>query len=516
MLEALAEPLAALPNYLGGHLRLSLAAILAGLAISLPLGVFAAHRPAVGGPALGLASTLQTIPSLALLALMVPLLGGTIGFAPAFIALTLYAVLPTLRNTIVGLQGVDPVVLEAAKGAGMTPLQSLWRIELPLAAPTILAGIRTSTVWIVGTATLATPVGASSLGNYIFSGLQTRNWTTVIFGCVLAAGLAIILDQLIGGLEYAARKRKRAPAIAATIALALLVAAGLGAGLVVGQGGSGARLTASADEAPVLEGRTVVIGAKGFTEQYILAELFELQLETRGAQVERRDNLGSTIAFDALVSGEIDVYVDYTGTLWATILQRDDPMGRHIMAAEIAAELYQRHGVLMLGGLGFENAYGLAMTRTQAESWGVTSIDDLADRDFSIAGDPEFFARPEWIRTRDAYGLGQAQTRGMDSTFMYGAVRDGEVDVIGAYTTDGRIAAYDLVVLDDPRASLPPYDAVILISPQAAASPALANALAPFLNAIPADAMREANRRVDLDRETPAQAAAWLWGEVGR
>ena len=514
MLDSLAEPLAALPNYLGGHMRLSLAALAAGLAISLPLGIFAAREPRLGGPALAIASTLQTIPSLALLALMVPLLGGTIGFAPAFLALTLYAVLPTLRNTIVGLQGVDPVVVEAAAGSGMTRSQSLWWIELPLAAPTILAGVRTSAVWIVGTATLATPVGATSLGNYIFSGLQTRNWTTVIFGCVMAAGLAIILDQHIRGIEYAARVRKRTPALFAGGGLALLIAASLGSSLWMASGQGGAQRLADSTGETRIAGQTIVIGAKGFTEQYILAELFEIVLEDEGAVVERRDNLGSTIAFDALVSGEIDIYVDYTGTLWATILERDDPVARHIMALETAAELYSRHGIVTLGRLGFENAYGIAMTRTQSEDWNIQSIDDLAARDFSIAGDPEFFARPEWVRTRDLYGLQQAETRGMDSTFMYGAVRDGEVDVIGAYTTDGRIAAYDLVILNDPRQALPPYDAVILLSPQAARSTALAAALTPLINAISAADMREANRRVDLDRETPAQAAEWLRGEV--
>ncbi|MFW5661749.1 MAG: ABC transporter permease, partial [Oceanicaulis sp.] len=175
MTETLTSLIEQLPAYLGGHIRLSLAAILTALTISLPLGLYAARSPAIAGPAVTAASVLQTIPGLALLALMVPLLGGTIGFLPAFVALTLYGVLPVLRNTIVGLQGVDPGVREAARGVGMSPVQSLMRVELPLAAPAIVAGVRTASVWVIGAAVLATPVGATSLGNYIFSGLQTRN-----------------------------------------------------------------------------------------------------------------------------------------------------------------------------------------------------------------------------------------------------------------------------------------------------------------------------------------------------
>ncbi len=171
MSSNLAERWAELPDLLAGHMLLSLAAILVGLSISLPLGILAASRPRLAAVVFNAASVIQTIPGLALLALMVPLLGGMIGYAPAFLALMLYSILPILRNTIVGLQGLDPVVREAARGIGMTPRERLWQVELPLALPVIVAGLRTAVVWVVGAATLATPVGASSLGNYIFAGL---------------------------------------------------------------------------------------------------------------------------------------------------------------------------------------------------------------------------------------------------------------------------------------------------------------------------------------------------------
>ncbi len=212
-----------LPEYLSQHVLLSLCALVLGLAISLPLAVVASRNRAVRWPALFLASLVQTIPSLALLALFYPLLLAlstlsqawfgrgfpALGFAPSLMALTLYSMLPILRNGVAGLTGVDPAVIEAADGMGMTPGQRLWRVELPLAAPVIMAGVRTSAVWTIGAATLATPVGQTSLGNYIFSGLQTENWVAVLFGCIAAAVLALAADQFLGLIESGLASRRR-------------------------------------------------------------------------------------------------------------------------------------------------------------------------------------------------------------------------------------------------------------------------------------------------------------------
>jgi len=515
MFEALPVLIDQLPAYLSGHVRLSLAALIAALTIALPLGVIAARHAVIAGPALGVASVLQTIPALALLALMVPLLGGAIGFAPAFIALTLYGVLPVLRNTIVGLQGVEPTVREAARGVGMSPVQSLFQVELPLAAPTIIAGVRTATVWVVGAATLATPVGATSLGNYIFSGLQTRTWAAVVFGCLCSAGLAILIDQLIAAMERASRSGRRRGVVIAGLASVLLpVLAIVGADLVSRDTQADATQQA-AREATGFTQAPVVIAAKSFTEQYILAEVMGSLLQQAGARIERRDNLGSTVIFDALRAGEIDVYVDYTGTLWANAMGQDAPAPRHLMNAAVTAWLYEETGIVSMGRLGFENAYGFAVTRAFAEANGLTSIQDLNGVDaLSIGADPEFFLRPEWERTQALYGLPQAEQRSMDATFMYGAVRDGAVDAVTAYTTDGRVLAYDLVILQDTKGALPPYDAVILLSPQAAQRPAIAQALAPLIGGIDADLMRQANAVVEVERGSVQAVAALILSDL--
>ena len=519
------ERLAELPDYLAGHLTLSISALILGIAISVPLGVLASRSARARGPVLAVASLVQTIPSIALLALMVPLLGGTIGFWPAFTALTMYSVLPTLRNTVTGIAELNPAIVEAAHGVGMTDWQRLWRVELPLAAPVIVAGIRTATVWVVGTATLSTPVGAPSLGNYIFAGLQTRNWMSVIFGCVFAALLAIILDQIIRLLEVALRERRTKMGWGAIAAFVFVIIGGLAPSFIAGASQTIEKSTAGLSDSPMppqasgtdLSGQTIVVGSKTFTEQYILSELIEQRLGDFGAKVKTIENMGSTILFDALRNNTVDVYVDYTGTIWTTIMEQDQAIERTAMSIEVAHYLRNEHNILLAASLGFENAYCFAMRRDRSTSLGLGSIADLAEHadELTVGGDTEFFARPEWVNVRDAYNLGAINTRGMDSTFMYQAVRDKKVDVIGAYTTDGRITAFDLVVLDDPKAAFPPYDAIILLSPEAAQNPALVTVLSSLANKVSDDMMREANRLVDIEGKSPESASDFLYREIG-
>jgi osmoprotectant transport system permease protein len=510
-----AEALARLPDYLGQHVVISVTALALGLAISLPLAILATRSARLRWPLLAFASVIQTIPGLALLALFYPLLLGlsalteaifgagfsALGFLPSVLALTLYSMLPVLRNTITGIEGIDPAVKAASLGVGMTRRQALFIVELPLALPVIMAGIRTAAVWVIGTATLSTPVGQTSLGNYIFAGLQTQNWVSVLFGCFAAAILALVVDQLLALMENGVAARRRMRVALGGLGLALVLAAALVPGW--------SRPAA-----------TYSIGAKTFTEQYILASLIQDRLRANGMSAARRDGLGSTVIFNALASGEIDVYVDYSGTIWANHMRRDDIQPREQVLKELGEWLRKERGIEMLGSLGFENAYALAMRRDRAEELGIRTIDDLARHasELNIGGDYEFFDRPEWSALRDAYGLKFRRQRQMDSTFMYGAVVNGEADVISAFSSDGRIARFDLLVLDDPRQALPPYDAVLLLAPQRANDKVLKDTLAPLVGRIDVELMRAANLRADRDeeKETPAQAARWLWERIAK
>ena len=513
----LAEELAAFPANYSGHLKLALGALAMGLLVSIPAGILAARQKYVAGPALATASVIQTIPGIALLALMVPLMGGMIGFWPAFVALSLYSILPMLRNTIVGLRGVDEDVREAALAVGMTARQRLREVDLPLAAPVIVAGLRTASAWVVGTATLSTPVGARSLGNYIFQGLQTRNWTAVLFGCLVSAALALALDQIIAQFEKSASERKRSHAVAGVMGLVLIILPAL---IVLSPQKSGP-MTSSSDaevadssNALPLEGQTITVASKGFTEQYIFADLLRRTLEAQGAEVRIREGLGTTVAFDALAVNSVDIYVDYTGTVWASLMEEDEPAQRADMYAQVSAWLLEEHGVLSAGKLGFENAYAFATSPETAETYDLETIGDLSSAPLSVASDPEFFGRPEWTRTRDAYGLESLSPRSMDSAFMYDAVRRGEVGLITAYTTDGRIDAFNLVLLEDTRSVLPPYDAFMLIGPEARTNTALLNVLGTLEGKISTELMRKANSRVDLERQSSAQAGAWLYEQI--
>lgn len=505
-----AQAFALLPEYLAWHVLLSASALVLGLSISLPLAIGAARSPRLRWPVLALASLVQTIPSLALLALFYPLLlavsalsaamfgrgFSALGFLPSLLALTLYSMLPILRNGAAGILGVDPAVREAADGVGMTSRQKLLQVELPLAAPVIMAGVRTAAVWTIGAATLSTPVGQTSLGNYIFAGLQTENWVFVLFGCAASAGLALVADQLLGLVEAAARRRSR-----------LLAVIGL-AGLVTG--------VALALTPLMSFGRPAayVVGAKNFSEQYILAELIAGRLERAGAQVSRRDNLGSSIAYSALAAGELDVYVDYSGTLWTNVLGRTDNPGRQAVLDQLTAELNRRDGVLVLGSLGFENAYAFAMRQDRAGALGITSLADLARQapSLTLGSDLEFLSRPEWKAVDTAYGFSFRAERSYQPTFMYRALAGGEADVISAFSSDGRIAADRLVVLADPKGAIPPYDAVILVSPKRSGDARLLAALRPLVGAISVEAMRAANYSVDRDdrKASPAEAARAL------
>jgi osmoprotectant transport system permease protein len=508
-----AEAWERLPEYLGAHVVLSLSALGLGLALSLPLALWGARSRNARGVMLTLASVIQTIPSLALLALFYPLLLGlsvltkaltgaqfsALGFLPSLLALTLYSMLPILRNTVTGLLGVDAAVKEAALGVGMTPRQSLLRVELPLALPVIMAGVRTASVLVIGTATLSTPVGQTSLGNYIFTGLQTQNWIFVLFGCVAAASLALIADMLLALLErlLARRDRPRLMAAAAGAAL-ILVAAGI---------------------APWLRAQPdYVIGAKGFPEQYILASLIDQRLAVAGLSASISSNLGSAVIFNALAAGDVDVYVDYSGTIWTNSMHRTDTPPREVMLRELGDWLTKTYGVRMLGPLGFENAYVLAMRKSRAAALGIHSIEDLAatSRSMAVGGDYEIFARPEWRSLRAAYGLAFRQERQMQPLFMYKALADGEVDVITAFSSDGRIAEYDLVTLADPKRAIPPYDAVLLLAPKRASDAALVAALQPMIGHISIERMRQANLLVsrETDQVPPAQAAQRLWQAI--
>ena len=358
-----------------------------------------------------------------------------------------------------------------------------------------MAGIRTAAVWTIGAATLSTTVGQPSLGDLIFAGLQTQNWTLVLAGCAAAAGLALSVDALLGLAEHGIARRKKG-----------LVWGSLGVLLL-------ALLVALAPALPSSKG-TVVIGAKGFSEQYILARLIGQRLEDAGYKVEYREGLGSAVAFSALAGGDVDVYVDYSGTVWTNQMKRTDVPGKEAIVAGVGTWSRDKHGILMMGSLGFENVYAFAMRGPDAKRLGVHSIADLARvaPQLNLATDVEFLERPEWRSVRDTYGLSFKSARPYQPTFMYRALESGDADVIPAFSSDGRIAADGLAVLTDPKNALPGYDAILMVSPRRANDKHFQDVLRPLIGGIRVEDMRTANYMVDRDKDkaTPEAAARWL------
>jgi osmoprotectant transport system permease protein len=431
------------------------------------------------------------VPALAALGGSTGLKLPSIGDLPAVLALSVYAVLPILRGVVLGIRGIEPSVREAAEAVGMTNAQRLRMVELPLAAPHIVGGLRTATVWTVGMATLATPVGGRSLGELIFGGLQTRHYDDVLRGCAAAALLAIALDALLYAAEAGARLRKRS---LRDPALSLLAA------LVVWAGGTTAFTAIHHDTRPLK------VGAKSYTEQQILGAILTEKLKSAHTPSEVLPSLGSSVVFDALANGEVDVYVEYTGTIWTTFMKQTDvPHDPSELRREVEAWLAKEKNVKIAATLGFEDAYAL-MVRSAVPAF---KISDLGQSSSRVLGtDYEFLSRPEWTALEESYGLRFKDARPMDPSLLYDAVANGEVDVGTGFSSDARIEALNLRVLQDDKHAIPPYDAVVLVRTDFEKQhPEAYAALSALEGSIDVSEMRSMNLEVDRDKRSPTEVA---------
>ena len=489
------------------HVMLVLVSTLAAIALGVPAGVLSARRPHLGRALLVAVSAAQTVPSLALLGFLLPIpfIGG-IGSRTALVALTIYALLPIVRTTVTGIRTIDPAVVEAGVAMGMTPRQLLWLVQFPLALPSIIAGIRVATVIGVGTATIAAAIGAGGLGEYIFRGLSMVDTTTILAGAIPAAALALVADGLLAWLE-----RRVARGRATTRGLVQTAAA---AGLLV-------VLVASVAYARTTVA-TVVVGSKNFTEQVILGEIVAQAIEAEGGvRVVRKLNLGGTFVCDrGIRSGDLDVYVEYTGTAVTAVFHEAVPHESR-QAYERARALYARDGLTVTGALGFNNTFAILVRGGDAQALGLRTIDDLQ----SVAGrwtpgfGYEFLQRddgyPGLVR---AYGLGfGAPPRSMDLSLIYRALADGQVDVIAGDATSAMIEALHLTALEDNRRYFPPYDAVpVARTASLLAHPAIGRALARLAGRISDRDMREMNAAVDLGHRDVRDVAARFLDRIPR
>ena len=480
------------------HLVLVVTSTLLAVALGFPAGVLAARRPRLGRPLLFLANVAQTIPSLALLGFLLPLpFVGGVGPRSALVALTLYALLPIVRTTVAGLQNLDRSVVEAGVAMGMTSRQLLLLVELPLAVPSIIAGIRVAAVVGVGTATIAAAIGAGGLGEYILRGLSMVDSTMILAGAVPAAALALSIDGLLAWLEHALGTRRRSPSAVGAVALGVIVlVAGVAAWPAERSNGE----------------RQIVVGSKNFTEQVILGEILAQAIEAEGAPVVRKLNLGGTFICDrALRSGDIDVYVEYTGTAVTAVFNEAVPHEPPEALAQ-ARRLYAAAGLTVADPLGFNNTFAILVRTADARAFGLRSIEDLSRvaSHWTPGFGYEFLQRADgYPGLAAAYGLSFANMpRAMDLSLIYKALADHQVDVIAGDVTSALIDALDLTILEDVRHYFPPYDAVPVVRTASLLQhPELKRAVARLAGRISEQDMRAMNRAVDGDRQDPRSVA---------
>ncbi|HKO98846.1 MAG TPA: ABC transporter permease/substrate-binding protein [Pyrinomonadaceae bacterium] len=493
------------------HLSLVLVSTLIAVVIGIPTGVLLTRKESLRGPVLGIANVMQTIPSLALFGFLIPIpfIGG-IGARTAIVALVLYSLLPIIRNTVTGILGVDPNVREAAVAMGMTNRQILWQVELPLAMSVIVTGVRVAMVIAIGVATIAAAVGAGGLGVYIFRGLRQYDNNLLLAGAVLAALMALAADFGLGLLEKRlsiggrrdSAHRKWEPAT--LVVIGLLVAA---TAFVVWQGYR---------ETPATNVSRVVVGSKDFTESVILAEVASQILESTGIAVERKYELGGNLPHDALLAGTIDLYPEYTGTAYTAILKHAPITDPRQVYDQVKKEYEEKFKLTLSEPLGFENTFAILVRGADARRLGLKRVSDVTAHAPNLRAGfgQDFMSRADgYPGFSKAYGLKfKEQPREMDLSLTYIALSSGQVDLIAGNSTEGRIAALDLVQLEDDRRYFPPYEAVYIARRDSLNNvPPLREALAKLASSITTDEMRQLNYEVDANkRGIPEVVREWI------
>jgi osmoprotectant transport system permease protein len=494
------------------HIVLVFIAILAAVIIGVPTGIALTRHRSWRGPVLGLANVMQTIPSLALFGFLIPLpfIGG-IGARTALVALVLYSLLPIIRNTVTGILGVEPSVREAAVAMGMTGGQILRQVELPLAMGVIVTGIRVATVIAVGVTTIAAAVGAGGLGVYIFRGLRQYDNNLLLAGALSAALLALAADFFLGLLERRFSfdpKRRTADAVKQILALGA-VAAFVMLGLFT--------FWRDGDKASSGQAR-VAVGSKDFTESALLAEIVAQMLEARGVSVERRFELGGNLSHEALISGTLDLYPEYTGTSYTAILRHAPISDPRAVYEQVKSDYASKFKVAISDSLGFENTFAILVRGAEARRLKLRTISDAAPHTprWRAGFGQDFMSRADgYPGFSKAYGLKFAEVREMDLSLTYIALSSNQVDLIAGNSTEGRITALDLVQLLDDRRYFPPYEAVYLVREDSLERvPALKEVLAKLANAISTEEMRRLNFEIDGNkRDSKEVVREWIKGK---
>ena len=504
------------------HMQMTASAVLLSLLIGVPLGMAITNSKRWSAFVIGLANITQSIPSLGLLAFLVPVVG--IGKPSAVLMVIVYALLPIIKNTYIGIANIAPSTLESARGIGLSPRQIMFKVKLPLAIPTIMAGVRISAVTAVGTVTIGAFAGAGGLGWMINLGLNANDVDLVLLGAIPACALALAMDFVLGmvervltpeGLKPAEKIVRVSPArrvlhlaVAAISVVALLVVPVLS--LVP----------------PLFENHDdeVTVGSENFTESLIMGNLMSQLIQRRtDLTVNENFNLdGTLVTMNAFDSGDVDVFTDYTGVIAPNVLKLNITGGKG-QAGPSADQVYRQvrdgmassHAATVSKPLGFSNTYVLAMTREASERTGITKLSQLVARAGSLrlGCTTAFSQRPDLLPKMESdLGVSFASVEGLEGNIRYQAIASGRIDVTDAYETDAMLTKMDLVPLEDDISFFPPYQAVSITRDDALARhPELTSVLAELEGAIAPDDIKQMNYQVDVQGRTPHDVAVeWL------
>ena len=487
------------------HIEISLAAILIAIVFGGLVGILISEYQKSAKPTLGVINFLYTIPSISMLGFLIPFSG--IGNATAVIALTIYALLPMVRNTYTGMTNVDPAILEAAKGMGSTKKQILFQVQLPLAMPVILSGIRNMVTMTIALAGIASFIGAGGLGVAIYRGITTNNAAMTFAGSLLIAVLALVVDFILGFVEKRAgkhgKKAKKQNRVLQVIAAALVVC--LVAGIAVPRGKT----------------KVIHLATKPMTEQYILGEMMKRVIEEdTDLTVELTQGVGggTSNTEPAMESGEYDLYPEYTGTGWNMVLKRSSLYSEN-QFGQLQNEYQKKLGLTWNVMLGFNDTYGIAVRKELADRYGLKTYSDLrkVNGKLRFGAEYDFFERQDgYDRLCQTYGLSFKSTSDMDMGLKYQAIGSEKIDIMPVNTTDGQLSHADVTVLKDDKKMYPSYQCGIVVRQEVLEKyPELDSALQKFNKVLTEKDMQKMNYEVETEKKEPGDVAADFLKEKG-
>ena len=486
------------------HIYLTFGAILIAILIGIPIGILITKVKTLQKPISGFINIIQSIPSMALLGLLIPILG--IGSVPAITMVVLYSLLPIVKNTYTGLVNIDQNILESAKGMGLTSKQTLKLVQMPLALPLIMSGVRISAVTAVGLMTLAAFIGAGGLGYLVYSGIQTANNNMILAGAIPSCILALLIDFLFAKIETAITPRglnknksnSKSKSTILKVTLFAIILAFIGTSLFT-------VFKPNKD--------TIVVGGKNYSEQLVLGNMYaDLIEEYTDLNVDRKLGLsGSSVTMNALTSGEIDVMIEYTGTLYLNVLKQEANNDSEFVYSKSKELLEEKYNLTLLDSLGYSNTYTIAVKPDLADKYGLNTISDLSKVSSELIFGPtlEFLNRADgYPNLSKAYNLNFKNSIGMDGALRYTALENNNSDVTDAFSTDGLLKSFGLKVLEDDLNFFPPYYAVPIVNMDTLLEyPELEDILNMLANSIDEKTMIDLNYRVDDLGEDPATVA---------